>query len=247
MTAKALKKKGSETRDELEGQIQAMGKKLPGVLEGYFVVTGSILPETVIKAFCGGVYTNVATEGVAAGLDSIASSSKNGDLSDLEKMLTEQAVTLNVIFHTLAHRASRAERFPQLEIEMRMALKAQNQCRTTIDTLAQIKNPRHTIITKQANLSTGPQQVNNTLNQITNQESKISENSETEQNELLAHEEEAPFMDTRATRQAIGNDPAMETLGAVNRASNQPGKSQSIPQCRSGRLLAKAPGFGDIA
>ena len=43
---------------------------------------------------------------------------------------------------------------------MRLALKAQAQCRATIEALAAMKNPP-VIIARQANISNGPQQVNN--------------------------------------------------------------------------------------
>jgi hypothetical protein len=42
---------------------------------------------------------------------------------------------------------------------MRMALKAQSQCRQTLETLATIKNPP-VVFARQANIAQGPQQVN---------------------------------------------------------------------------------------
>lgn len=42
-----------------------------------------------------------------------------------------------------------------------MALKAQAQCRATLETLAEIKNPQPTAFLRQANIAYGPQQVNN--------------------------------------------------------------------------------------
>jgi hypothetical protein len=44
-----------------------------------------------------------------------------------------------------------------------MALRAQSQCRATLETLATVKNPP-VVFAKQANIANGPQQVNNTLN-----------------------------------------------------------------------------------
>jgi hypothetical protein len=44
---------------------------------------------------------------------------------------------------------------------MMFALKAQAQCRATLEALAEIKNPRPVSFVKQANISNGPQQVNN--------------------------------------------------------------------------------------
>ena len=46
------------------------------------------------------------------------------------------------------------------ETNMRIALRAQSQCRATLETLAAIKNPPM-VIAKQANVTTGPQQINN--------------------------------------------------------------------------------------
>jgi hypothetical protein len=43
---------------------------------------------------------------------------------------------------------------------MRLALKGQAQCRSTLETLVALKNPP-VVIAGQANISTGPQQVNN--------------------------------------------------------------------------------------
>jgi hypothetical protein len=43
---------------------------------------------------------------------------------------------------------------------MRLALKAQSQCRATLETLATVKNPP-VLFAKQANIANGPQQVNN--------------------------------------------------------------------------------------
>ena len=47
------------------------------------------------------------------------------------------------------------------EIYLRLALKAQAQCRTTVETLVEMKNPRPVAFVSQANISNGPQQVNN--------------------------------------------------------------------------------------
>ena len=154
-----------------------------------------------------------------------------GDNSGLEGMLSAQAMALNSVFINLAGRANDTNHMQQMETFMRLALKAQNQCRATIDTLAQIKNPRHTVITKQANITNGPQQVNNTLNQITEPENKISENSETSQNKLFSHEDtENPYMDSRAASKASEDNSAMATMDTINRASNRSRQSNSINQ-----------------
>ena len=45
---------------------------------------------------------------------------------------------------------------------MRLALKAQSNCRATAETVAFIRNPR-TVFANQANISNGPQQVNDAI------------------------------------------------------------------------------------
>lgn len=87
---------------------------------------------------------------------------KRCDLGDAEALLTAQAVTLNALFANLAHRSHESKYLDHFDRYMRLALKAQTQCRATVETLAAIKNPP-TVFARQANIANGPQQVNNAL------------------------------------------------------------------------------------
>jgi hypothetical protein len=103
------------------------------------------------------------TDTVAALEDTVAAVQR-GELGDAEALLMAQAVTLNTIFARCAVVASRnleGQHIEGTERYLRLALKAQSQCRTTIETLAILKNPT-TIFARQANIAQGPQQVNNT-------------------------------------------------------------------------------------
>jgi hypothetical protein len=91
---------------------------------------------------------------------------------------------------------------------MRLALKAQAQCRATIETLAAIKNPP-LVIAKQANISAGHQQVNNG-------NPPRAEVSSKQPNELLEHSHE-PRLDPGATGTTGSRDPKMVPLEASNR------------------------------
>lgn len=74
-----------------------------------------------------------------------------------------QATALDAIFTALAHRASvNLGHYPETaERYLRMALKAQSQCRMTLESLATIKNPP-VVYARQANINHGgQQQVNN--------------------------------------------------------------------------------------
>jgi hypothetical protein len=85
---------------------------------------------------------------------------------EIEHRLLGQAVSLEAIFHEMARRAAlnMGTFIEPTETYMRLALKAQAQCRATLETLAEIKNPRPVYINPgQVNHANGPQQVNNGL------------------------------------------------------------------------------------
>lgn len=83
-----------------------------------------------------------------------------GDMSRMERMLVNQAVTLDMMFNQLALRGGKAEYMKNYETHMRLAFKAQAQARATIEALALLKNPQPYI--RQANIAQGGnQQVNN--------------------------------------------------------------------------------------
>jgi hypothetical protein len=86
-----------------------------------------------------------------------------GNLSGLEATLTAQAVALDAIFNEMARRAALniGEYINATEVYLRLGLKAQAQCRATLQTLFEMKNPQPIAFVKQANIANGPQQVNN--------------------------------------------------------------------------------------
>jgi hypothetical protein len=86
----------------------------------------------------------------------------NNDLRQCEAMLYCQAHALQAIFVDSLLQVPKQNWFSNAETHMRVALKAQNQCRMTLETLAQIKNPP-VVFARQANLAQGPQQVNNAM------------------------------------------------------------------------------------
>lgn len=85
-----------------------------------------------------------------------------GDMTGVEAMLMSQSVALNAIFCEMACRAARNVNTGgrNAETYLRMALKAQNQCRATLETLAEVKNPRQATFVRQQNIA-NQQQVNN--------------------------------------------------------------------------------------
>ena len=142
-----------------------------------------------------------------------------GDLSDAEALLTAQGVVLNTIFTELARRSmlNMGEHLDAADRYMRLALKAQGQCRATIETLALMKNPP-TVFARQANIAHGPQQVNNGT-PVPPQAPSRAGNQESEPNKLL----EAPGerMDGRTSGAAGRGDQAMAPVGARHRATKR--------------------------
>ena len=136
-----------------------------------------------------------------------------GNLERGEAMLTAQAHTLDALFHKLAQRALGAEYTTQLEIYLRLALKAQNQARTTWEAISRIQNPTVNYV-KQANIAHN-QQINHGVE--SRMENQISPNE-------LLKKEEYERLDTRTSTTPIGANQELATVGAVDRTKNQRGE-----------------------
>jgi hypothetical protein len=109
------------------------------------------------------------------------------------------------------------DRLQRLEGFMRLALRAQSQCRTTLEALAAIKNPP-IVYARQAKVTTGPQQINNGA-AVASQAQEI----ENKQNQLSGGIHEL-LPDARAPRKARRANPPLEAMGEVDRAKNCRGK-----------------------
>ncbi len=140
-----------------------------------------------------------------------AAAVRAGDLSQAEAMLINQASSLQALYVRLTERAMEQTHMPNLEGFMRMALRAQSQCRATLETLAAIKNPP-IVYARQANVTTGPQQINNGLaapspaREIKSEQTQLSGGT----HELLP--------DARASGLASRVNPALEAVGEIDRA-----------------------------
>lgn len=139
----------------------------------------------------------------------------NGDMKRTESMLIAQAHTLDGLFAKLASKALTDGRVDMLERYMRLALKAQNQSRATLQTLVDLKTPKQFAFVKQANIG-NQVQVNNGN---AAQPARTRKNPKM-QNELL-EVQHGERLDTRATRSASGADSAMAAVGAKQRADKR--------------------------
>lgn len=163
-----------------------------------------------------GIWDSIDVPALMDQLRDQASAVNRGDLSQAEAMLMNQATALQSLFARLAERGMGCDLAPAFEANMRMALRAQSQCRATLETLAAIKNPP-IVYAKQANFAAGHQQVNNGIpaptqaREIENQQSKLME----------AHNGE--WLDTGAAGATSGTDKAMATVEEIDRAENNRG------------------------
>lgn len=78
---------------------------------------------------------------LVSALDDATAAVNRGEMAAAESLLMTQAIALNTIFVNLAARGHQATQLPQFDVNMRYALRAQAQCRATLETLAVLKNP----------------------------------------------------------------------------------------------------------
>jgi hypothetical protein len=90
-----------------------------------------------------------------------------------ENILISQAQSLNVMFCDLAIKANNQKHIDNMDKFLKLALKAQSQCRATLETLANIKNPP-IVFAKHANIA-HHQQINNQQVNHTAQSEQTSE------------------------------------------------------------------------
>lgn len=179
------------------------------------LATTSVLSAVTLKRYSGAgdalEVPDLVTEMRRAGDEVVA-----GDMGRVERMLVNQAMTLDSIFNDMAQRSGRQDSYKGIEVLMRLALKAQAQARSTAEALALLKNPMPYI--KQANIANGPQQVNNGKSEQYAQAPAPAGDSQTLQNKLLEHQH-GDTLEFGTTGQTVGADTHLEAVGTVQRAA----------------------------
>ena len=169
-------------------------------------------------------YGVVSLTDMVASLRDDGEAVNRGDLSNAERVLNAQALTLNAMFAELARRAAinMGEHLGAAETYMRLALKAQSQSRATFETLAAIKNPP-VVYAKQANINNGgQQQVNNGTAPNSTPASARTGETVSKPNELLEDLTHGRTqLDTRATATASRAHQDVEAVGTVNRPAQR--------------------------
>ena len=125
-----------------------------------------------------------------------------GKSEDVGPILANQAIALQSLFSRLTERALSESHMSNIEAFMRLALRAQNQCRVTLETLSSL-NKAPTVFARQANVAAN-QQINYAQNQLLGDDDELRQ-------------------DTRAPGAEKAVNPEMEALGEVDGAENSRG------------------------
>jgi len=149
---------------------------------------------------------DVSSSHIMAELQTKSAAVNSGDLRHVESMLVNQAIALQHIFLRMTVRGIHQTKMEHIDGFMRLALKAQNQSRATLETLASMRTPP-VVYAKQANINHGNQQVNNGVSITPSSDEIINPHNE------LLKETDYERMDTGATIKTIVTDSAMETVG----------------------------------
>lgn len=165
-----------------------------------------------------------SADSILTALESKLQRVQAGDLTSVESMLFSQATALQTIFASLARKAAAQEYLKQYQAFLMLALKAQAQSRATLEALIELKHPRSPpTFVKQANISHGPQQVNNGAASLTSTPTGAhAEKSEFEQTKLLEDGRDGcTYLDSGATPAAARSDSTLAAMEAVNRSEER--------------------------
>lgn len=176
------------------------------------LATGSVYPATLMQTYLPDKDCELTD--LLAEVRKQSAKINQGDMTRVEAMLYAQALALESMFISLAHRASKQETFKGIEVMTRLALKAQAQSRSTLAAIGDLKNPVQLI--RQANIAHGHQQVNQYAGAY---EHTRAEKIESAPSKLLEADHEKR-LEQGKTGQAGRADPHLETVGAVNRAAD---------------------------
>ena len=156
-----------------------------------------------------GLFPDLSFNECAKEMKSAIHAVNGGNLDSMEGILAGQVMALNAIFNNFAKRAAHSDSMQKLEAYLRLALKAQSQCRTTVEAIAEIKYPKSATFIKQANIA-GQQQVNNGA------PTRTPEKNITPTNELLTEQTHAA-LDAGGTGATICSDTGLEAVGTLDR------------------------------
>lgn len=151
----------------------------------------------------------------------------DGDLSRPEDLMTAQAHVLDAAFTSLLNRGLTNQNPVHAEAFLKLAFRAQSQCRSAVQTLAELKMPRQVAFIRQANVA--DQQVVMNGSSRPDPACTRAEKTGAHQPDELMEIEHGERLDTRATGTAVGADSAMATVGSEYRPEERRGQGHRIP------------------
>lgn len=214
----------ARSRDEEAAFLAAQEQRIEqGIARAGAIARGNYQTAHVAEAFARRTFAETPLGDVARAIKQAGDAVSSGDLSGLEHILTGQIVALNGVFVDCAMRAqgNMGQYLSAAESYMRLALKAQAQCARTAEVLGNLR-AGPTIFAKQANVTTGPQQVNNGTPRVEDSPKPANEQS------CLEAPNEWSTLDTRAKTTPARSNPAVEAVGTVNRAEDARGKGRIV-------------------
>lgn len=160
-----------------------------------------------LKKAAGGTYTSLQDQTKAV---------NSGDMRQVEGMLICQAIALQSMFMDLARRGKSSNSLQEVQCFTQLALRSQAGSRSTLQTLADVKNPRQVAFVKQTNVA-NTQQVNNGV-----MPSSHVENIKATPNELLVEESHGcTTLDFGAKEEAGRADPSVVTVERLDRPAKR--------------------------
>jgi hypothetical protein len=137
-----------------------------------------------------------------------------GNLQRPEALLMAQSTTLDTIFQDLTQLAYKhMNQLDAAERLLRLAFRAQTQSRATVETLGNMKNPPM-VFARQANLTTGPQQVNNGI-------ALPPAGANSGRNELLLEQTHAKTLDPITAGSPGRSNPKVAAVAKLNRTKDR--------------------------
>lgn len=199
-------------------RVEAKQEESREQLIARLAVNGTASNAWTLTTFSAGTFGEVSLSECIDAMRDRAKAVNSGNLAGVESLLMSQALALNAMFGELARRAhlNMGEHMSATESYMKLALKAQAQCRSTLEALAEIKAPRSVAFVAQANVANGPQQVNNG----TPAPAARTEKPATPQNELL-EDQHGHTLDTGAQGSASRPHQELAPVGAIDRPKDR--------------------------
>ena len=166
-----------------------------------------------------GVMNGASIGDMAHELKRLTAAINSGDVRRAESILAAQAHTLDGLFANLALRANASASLDQFDSYLRLALKAQSQCRATLQTLGELKAPRQVAFVKQANIGNNVQVNNESAAPLVR-----ARKTKKTQSELL-EVENGEWLDTRAQSTPSGFNSHAQTVAKEHRPAQRRRKS----------------------